>query len=131
MTSSVAVALEYLENTWTMKPLWNTQLKNTMSNTWHGVQPLSLDFLEVMMNEIDYSDQVTIIITKVKYDGEPTGWDVTVDHGSEELGSGTAPTFAGVYDIAYSIIVGGDKHSNYEYNEWALFDANRRSNETN
>jgi hypothetical protein len=45
----------------------------------------------------------------------------------DELGGGTAPTFAGVYDIAYSIIAGGDKSNNYEYNEWALFDANDRN----
>jgi hypothetical protein len=81
------------------------------------------------MSDLDYSDQVTITITKVKYDGEPSHWDVGVLRVGEydELGGGTAPTFAGVYDIAYSIIAGGDKSNNYEYNEWALFDANERN----
>lgn len=82
-----------------------------------------------MMSELDFTDQVVITITKVRYHGEPTGWDVTVEQGGEEIGGGTAPSFAGVSDIAYSIIVGGDKHNNYEYNEWALFDANKRNND--
>lgn len=78
------------------------------------------------MSYIDYSDQVIITITKVRYDGEPSGWSVDVEHNGEELGGGTAPTFAEVSDIAYSVIVGGDKFSNYEKNEWAEFDANNR-----
>jgi hypothetical protein len=81
------------------------------------------------MSELDYSDQVTIVITKVKYDGEPTGWSVDIQYANEDgpMQGGTAPTFAGVYDIAYSIIAGGDKSNNYEYNEWVLFDANERN----
>jgi hypothetical protein len=81
------------------------------------------------MSEIDLSDQVVVTITKIRYNGKPSGWDVTVEKAgeAEELGGGTAPTFAGVYDIAYSIIAGGDKSNNYEYNEWALFDANERN----
>jgi hypothetical protein len=81
------------------------------------------------MSELDFSDQAIITITKVKYDGEPSHWDVSIEMSgeSEELGGGTAPTFAGVYDMAYSIIAGGDKHSNYEYNQWVLFDANERN----
>lgn len=83
------------------------------------------------MNEIDNSDYVTIKITKSKYMGEPSGWCVDVQYSDEDspMQGGTSPTFAGVYDIAYSIIVGGDKHNDYEYNEWAMFDANRRSND--
>jgi hypothetical protein len=77
------------------------------------------------VSELDYSDQVTITITKVKYMGEPTIWDVTVEQGNEEIGGGTAPTFAGVYDMAYSIIAGGDK-SNWYTNPWVEFDANDR-----
>lgn len=81
------------------------------------------------MSDLDYTDSVTITITKVKYNGEPSHWEVGVLRAGwfDELGGGTAPTFAGAYDIAYSIIAGGDKSSNYEYNEWALFDANERS----
>jgi hypothetical protein len=84
--------------------------------------------MEKTMDELDYSDQVTIIITKVKYDGEPSHWDLTIERSgeSEELGGGTAPTFAGIFDTAYSIIAGGDKHSNYEYNDWVFLDANKR-----
>lgn len=79
------------------------------------------------MSDIDNSDYVTIKITKSKYMGEPSIWMVDVYDEEGEWGGGTAPTFAGVYDIAYSIIAGGDKHSNYEYNEWVLFDANERN----
>jgi hypothetical protein len=76
---------------------------------------------------IDSSDQVTIVITKVMYDGEPSHWGLDVSHNGEELGSGTAPTFAGIYDMGYSIIAGGDKHSNWEVNDWTTFDANERN----
>lgn len=81
------------------------------------------------MSEIDNSDYVTIKITKSKFMGEPSGWMVDVQYADEEapMQGGTSPTFAGAYDIAYSIIVGGDKHNDYEYNEWALFDANARN----
>lgn len=78
---------------------------------------------------IDDSDYVTIKITKVKYMGEPSGWSVDIQYSGEDipLQGGTGPTFAGVFDTAYSIIAGGDKYNNYEYNEWALFDANARN----
>lgn len=77
------------------------------------------------MNEMDYSDQVIITITKVKYMGEPTIWDVTVEKGNQEVGGGTSPTFAGASDIAYSIIAGGDKSNGYQWNDWVEFDANK------
>jgi hypothetical protein len=79
--------------------------------------------------EIDNSDYVIIKITKSKFMGEPSGWMVDIQYSDEDAAEqgGTAPTFAGVFDIAYSIIAGGDKHNNYEYNEWALFDANERN----
>jgi hypothetical protein len=79
---------------------------------------------------IDSSDQVTITITKVMHEGEPSHWGLDVSHNGEELGMGTAPTFAGVYDMAYSIIVGGDKH-NWDINPWTTFDANNRQKDTN
>lgn len=79
---------------------------------------------------IDSSDKVVITITKVMYEGEPSHWALDVMHNDRELGQGTGPNFAGVYDMAYSIIVGGDKH-NWDINPWTTFDANRRNNETN
>ena len=84
------------------------------------------------MNEIDYSDYVTIKITKVKYDTAPSHWGVEIMFAGddpEDIQCGTSPTFAGVYDIGYSIIAGGDKYNDYEYNEWALFDANARNSD--
>lgn len=81
------------------------------------------------MSDIDNSDYVTIKITKSRYMAEPTGWSVDIQYADDDVAmqGGTAPTFAGVYDMAYSIIAGGDKYSNYEYNEWVLFDANERN----
>lgn len=79
------------------------------------------------MSELDFTDSVTIKITKVKYDGEPTIWQLDIEGQGLDGSGGTSPTFAGVYDMAYSIIAGGDKHSNWEYNEWTQFDANERN----
>lgn len=55
MILSVIVALGYQQSIWTMRLLWSLQLKNITNNTWHGVQPLSLDFLEVTMSETIFS----------------------------------------------------------------------------
>lgn len=77
--------------------------------------------------ELDYSDKVLITITKVKFFGEPSHWEVDItDSSGDELGSGTGPTFAGVYDMAYSMLAGGDKHSDWETNEWTEFNANKK-----
>lgn len=81
------------------------------------------------MSELDYSDYVTIKITKVKFDGEPTHWELDVHYAGEgqyDGQGGTAPTFAGVYDMAYDIIRGGYKN-NWDVNEWTEFDANDRN----
>lgn len=80
------------------------------------------------MSKLDYSDQVVITITKVKFDGKPSHWGVIIEQDSEEIGSGTAPSFAGVFDMAYEMIAGGDKGSDYERNPWAEFDANYGEN---
>lgn len=79
------------------------------------------------MSELDFTDSVTIKITKVKYGGEPTIWQLDIEGQGLDGSGGTSPTFAGVYDMAYSIIAGGDKDSNWQYNEWTLFDANDRN----
>lgn len=78
---------------------------------------------------MDYSDYVNIKITKVHFDGEPNHWevDITYPYSEESIGGGTAPTFAGVMDMAYSMIRGGDKHSDWEVNEWTEFDGNDRN----
>jgi hypothetical protein len=81
-----------------------------------------------MMSDLDYEDFINIKIIRVNYDGEPSHWALEVtDRDGEDMGMGTGPTFVGIYDMAYSIIAGGDKHSQWEVNEWTLFDANRRS----
>lgn len=80
------------------------------------------------MNEIDYDDYVNIKIIRATFMGEPSHWAVEVtDRNGEDMGMGTGPTFAGVYDTAYSIIAGGDKHSQWEVNDWTVFDANARN----
>lgn len=79
------------------------------------------------MDQIDYNDYVDIRITKVRFHDEPSHWEVDVNDAENNLGCGTSPTFAGAYDIAYSIIVGGDKDSDYEVNSWAEFDANAKN----
>lgn len=76
------------------------------------------------MSEIDTSDYVIIKITKAKSDGQPFTWYLDIEGGEFDGSGGTAPSFAGVYDMAYSIIAGGDKHNGYKYNEWVEFDAN-------
>lgn len=80
------------------------------------------------MSEIDYDDYVNIKIIRVNFMDEPSHWAVEVtDRNGEDMGMGTGPTFAGVYDTAYSIIAGGDKHSQWEVNSWTEFDANARN----
>ena len=65
---------------------------------------------------MDYSDTVTITVTRVHLDGKPTHWEVDV------LGFGaTGPTLASVIDAAYDILMDGPD------GEWASFDANERS----
>jgi hypothetical protein len=79
------------------------------------------------MSEIDYEDYVNIKIIKVKFMDEPSHWALEVtDRNGEDMGMGTGPTFVGIYDMAYSIIAGGDKHSQWEVNDWTEFDANKR-----
>lgn len=78
------------------------------------------------MSELDFTDSVTIKITKVKYNDEPSIWQLDIEGQGLDGSGGTAPTFNGIFDMAYSIIAGGDK-SNWEVNEWTQFDANERN----
>ena len=84
--------------------------------------------MDKTMSETDYEDYVNIKIIKVRFMDDPTHWALEItDRNGEDIGMGTGPTFAGIYDMAYSIIAGGDKHSNYEYNDWVFFDANNKT----
>ena len=67
-----------------------------------------------------------IKITKVFYDNQPTHWECDVfDFTGQEIGGGTGPTFAGIHDLSYDVIVGGKDYYD-EINEWTAFDANKR-----
>lgn len=79
------------------------------------------------MSEFDYSDSVTIKITKVKYDGDPSHWELDISGNGLDGSGGTAPSFNGIFDMAYSIVHGGDKSSGWEIDEWVKFDANERN----
>ena len=80
------------------------------------------------MSDIDYSDFVNIKIIKVNFMDEPSHWALEVtDRNGEDMGMGTGPSFAGIFDMAYSIIAGGDKHSQWETNVWTEFNANERN----
>lgn len=74
---------------------------------------------------LDYSDYVNIKITKVKFDGEPSHWTVDITDPDGEIGAGTSPHFHGAMEIAHNAIYGGYKN-NWDINEWADFDANRK-----
>lgn len=58
------------------------------------------------------SDAVTIYIYR-----QTNGWESDVWRGSDNIGTCTAPTMAGVFDIAYDIIAEADP-------EWSDFNAN-------
>lgn len=78
------------------------------------------------MDEMDYSDSVTIKITKVKYNGEPSHWEVDiVEPDGEESGGGTSPTFYGAWDTAYEILTGDTGDFDSRHNSWIDFDANK------
>jgi len=61
------------------------------------------------------SDALTIYISRTSF-----GWESDIWRGDESLGGGTAPTFAGIYDMAYEIIYDNDP-------EWMGFNGNSRS----
>lgn len=70
---------------------------------------------------LDYSDSMTMKITKVSYLGEPSHWEMEVlDATGHVVGSGTAPTYFGVVEMAIDII------SNRADGEWKKFDANNK-----
>lgn len=71
-------------------------------------------------------EKATIVITKVFYDEEPSHWECDVyNSNGANMGGATAPTFAGAYDSAYEIIVGGYDYD-VPHNDWTEFDANKQ-----
>lgn len=73
------------------------------------------------MSELDYSESVTIKITRVKFDGEPIHWEWDLDTGA----GGTGPTFYGVLDMAVQGITGDTGDFDSIHNDWVDFDANK------
>ena len=64
---------------------------------------------------LDYSDFISVKITRVTESGEPVFWQVDFPDGT----GGTAPTFHGVWDIAYEQIT-------EDRDGWTDFDANKK-----
>jgi len=74
------------------------------------------------MSEIDFSDFVTIKITRVAHMGEPIYWEVDVtDKNGEDIGGGTAPSFYGLVDMAIDM---ARERNDIDNPEWSRFDAN-------
>jgi hypothetical protein len=71
---------------------------------------------------MDYSDSITIKITKVKYDGKPSHWEVDINDSGD---GGTSPTFYGAWDTAYELISGDTGDYDSVHNTWIDFDANK------
>lgn len=65
--------------------------------------------------DLDYSDFVSLKITRVKSEGKPSYWQVDFPDGS----GGTAPTFYGVWDIAFEQI-------EHDLDGWTDFNANEK-----
>lgn len=78
-----------------------------------------MDKIEWPEDQIDYSDEITITITKVKYKGEFIHWESLLHSSDGELHCEvTAPTMGGAIDEAM----------NYLYDmryEWTKDDANK------
>lgn len=69
---------------------------------------------------LDYSEQVTITITKVHAMGMPSHWEYDVDNGS----CGTGSDFYSVVDAAVTSITGDYGDHDSVHNDWVDFDAN-------
>lgn len=70
---------------------------------------------------LDYSDSMTIKVTKVSYLGEPSHWEIDVlDKTGHLIGGGTAPTYSGVIEMALEMI---KKRAD---GEWVKFDSNKK-----
>jgi hypothetical protein len=66
------------------------------------------------------NEKMCIYITKTE-----SCWEVLVlDHEGNDAGSGTAPTFSGVYDIGYELATGDFGEYGDVHNKWVDFDAN-------
>lgn len=76
------------------------------------------------MSELDYSDKITITITKVHSYNEPSHWEVELDNGS----FATGPNFYSIWDEALSLITGDYGDVDSLHNDWVDFDANKKEN---
>jgi len=74
-----------------------------------------------MFDDLDFSDYVTIKITKVKDSTGPAYWQMDIDGSDGEIGGGTAPTFYGVVDMAIEM---ARERNDIDDPEWSRFDAN-------
>jgi hypothetical protein len=73
------------------------------------------------MDELDFSDFVTIKITKVAYMNEPSYWEMEVtDKDGRQIGSATGPSYYGITDFAQELVM---------RNGWHVFDANGKNYE--
>jgi hypothetical protein len=67
--------------------------------------------------ELDYSDKITIVITRVRFMGEPTHWEYDVEAKGDIQAGGTGPSFYHALDGAIDYL--GD-----EMREWVAFNSN-------
>lgn len=75
-----------------------------------------------MFDDLDFSDSVTIKITRVAYMNKPSYWEVDVtDKDGHNIGGGTAPTFYGLVDMAIDM---ARERNDIDDPEWSRFDAN-------
>jgi hypothetical protein len=66
--------------------------------------------------ELDYTDAVVIKITKVKFEDEPTHWEVEMTNFvGDEFASATGPTFGGMLSFVSEVL---------DDEGWTSFDAN-------
>lgn len=72
--------------------------------------------------QMDYSDKLTIVITRVSFMGEPSHWEYDVDVNEFVQAGGTTPSFAQAIDAACEYI--WDERA-----EWVQFDANAKNRE--
>ena len=63
---------------------------------------------------LDRPYKTQIVLSQYTYKGEPDmGWECDIFYEGEHIGGGTAPTQAGVYDLANEIIWDYENPSDY------------------
>lgn len=72
-------------------------------------------------------ETVEVKVVKNFYMDEPSHWSVEVTGiDGVPIGLATAPTFAGIWDVAWELITGDDSSFDSQHNEWVDFDANNK-----